>query len=53
MIFKDEVDLHVLMAGQVSKVNIIRLLAGSPAFHEISNITGHTLITGPLRNKLS
>jgi hypothetical protein len=33
IIFKDEVGLHVLQAGQVSEVNIIRLLVVSPEFH--------------------
>jgi len=43
MIFKDEIGLNGLRTGQVSEVNIIRLLVVSPVFHEISNRIGHTL----------
>jgi hypothetical protein len=50
MIFKDEVGLHVLQAGQDSEANIIHVLVVSPEFHEISNIIGHTLIIKNLIN---
>jgi len=42
--FKDEEGLDILKASQVSKESIIRLLAASPMFHELSNVIGHTVI---------
>jgi hypothetical protein len=51
MIFKDEEDLNVLRADQISDVNIVHLLAVSPALHETSIRIGQTLIINPLLKK--